>query len=151
MKNIKKIFSYVVVAALVMALSISCKNEETTGSGDIIGSTTQSHPTEGSYSNNSSVNGSATVSINGDICTITGTAFNNNNPTNFNITVTKWFYYYGDDKVYYAGSDYEQSEATINSPATDYFYVSYNTDSGELWIVFGPEGKRYYTGNLKKG
>ena len=29
MKNIKKIFSYMVVAALVMALSISCKNEET--------------------------------------------------------------------------------------------------------------------------
>ena len=29
MKNIKKIFSYMVVEALVMALSISCKNEET--------------------------------------------------------------------------------------------------------------------------
>ena len=148
MKNIKKIFSYVVVAALVMALSISCKNEETTGSGDIIGSTTQSHPTEGSYSNNSSVNGSATVSINGDICTITGTAFNNNNPTNFNITVTKWFYYYGDDKVYYAGSDYEQSEATINSPVTDYFKVEYQSDIEIISVEFGPEENRYWTGYM---
>ena len=31
MKNIKKIFSYMVVGALVMALSISCKNEDKTG------------------------------------------------------------------------------------------------------------------------
>ena len=33
MKNIKTIFSYVVVAALVAALSISCKNEDKTGGG----------------------------------------------------------------------------------------------------------------------
>ena len=30
----KKIFTYMVVGALVMALSISCKNEDKTGSGD---------------------------------------------------------------------------------------------------------------------
>ena len=34
MKNIKTIFTYMVVGALVMALSISCKNNDKTGSGD---------------------------------------------------------------------------------------------------------------------
>ena len=33
MKNIKKIFTYMVVGALVMALFISCSNEGTTGGG----------------------------------------------------------------------------------------------------------------------
>ena len=152
MKNIKKIFSYVVVGALVIALSISCKSNE---EPQETGSTIQSHPAQGTYTN--SLGNSATVTINNDgTCTITGTAdFANTETQNFNITVTKWWYYYpasgNSDITYNAGSSYEKSEATINSPATDYFYVSYNTDSGELWIVFGPEGKRYYTGNLKKG
>ena len=34
MKNIKKIFTYMVVGALVAALSVSCKNNDKTGSGD---------------------------------------------------------------------------------------------------------------------
>ena len=94
----------------------------------------------------------ATVAINDDgTCTITGTAyFDKTDSQTFSITVTKWWYYYDSPNTYNAGSSYEKSEATITKPANDYFYVSYNTDSGELWIVFGPEGKRYYTGQLKK-
>ena len=34
MYNFKKLFTYMVVGALVMALSISCKNNDKTGSGD---------------------------------------------------------------------------------------------------------------------
>ena len=137
-----------VVGALSLALSISCKSNE---EPQETGSTIQSHPAQGTYTN--ILGNSATVTINNDgTCTITGTAdFDANDSQNFNITITKWWYYYNSNNHHYAGSSYEKSEATINSPATDYFYVSYNTDSGELWIVFGPEGKRYYTGNLKKG
>mgnify|MGYP004503399555 FL=1 len=152
MKNSKnkKLFTYMVVGALVMALSISCKsNEEPTE----IGATIQSHPAQGTYNNSSGNN--ATVTINNDgTCTITGkasfTSGSTNEQTDFSITVTKWWYYYDSPNTYNAGSSYEKSEATITKPANDYFYVSYNTDSGELWIVFGPEGKKYGTGNLTK-
>ena len=45
MKNIKKIFTYMVVGALVMALSISCKNDETNPTikySDLVGTWTGS-------------------------------------------------------------------------------------------------------------
>ena len=143
----KKLLTYMVVGALVMALSISCKSNE---EPQETGSTIQSHPAQGTYTN--SLGNSATVTINNDgTCTITGTAdFDANDSQNFNITITKWWYYYDYHNTYYVGSLYEKSEATINSPATDYFYVSYTDISGELWIIFGPEGKRYVTGTLTK-
>ena len=144
----KKLFTYMVVGALSLALSISCKSNE---EPQETGSTIQSHPAQGTYTN--ILGNSATVTINNDgTCTITGTAkFANTKTQNFNITITKWWYYYDYHNTYYVGSLYEKSEATINSPTTDYFDVSYKTDSGEIYVVFGPEGKRYYTGNLKKG
>ena len=157
MKNSKnkKLFTYMVVGALVMALSISCKSNE---EPQDIGSTISYHPSQGLYTastNSLYPNANATVTINNDgTCTITGkasfTSGSTNEQTDFSITVTKWWYYYDSPNTYNAGSSYEKSEATITKPANDYFYVSYNTDSGELWIVFGPEGKRYYTGQLKK-
>ena len=153
MKNSKnkKLFTYMVVGALVMALSISCKsNEEPKETG----STSTYHPSQGSYTNTTWKTG-ATVKINNNgTCTITGKAhFDKTDSQTFSITVTKWWYYYpesGSSITYRAGSSWEKSEATINSPATDYFDVSYYTDSGELGISFGPEGKRYWTGNLTK-
>ena len=146
----KKLFTYMVVGALVMALSISCKsNEEPKATGE----TSSNHPSQGTYTTDFYGNGSsATVIINNDgTCTITGTAkFANTKTQNFNITITKWWYYYDYHNTYYVGSLYEKSEATINSPTTDYFDVSYKTDSGEIYVVFGPEGERYHTGYLKK-
>ena len=136
-----------VVGALSLALSISCKSNE---EPQETGSTIQSHPAQGTYTN--ILGNSATVTINNDgTCTITGTAkFANTKTQNFNITITKWWYYYDYHNTYYVGSLYEKSEATINSPTTDYFDVSYKTDSGEIYVVFGPEGERYHTGYLKK-
>ena len=143
----KKLFTYMVVGALSLALSISCKSNE---EPQETGSTIQSHPAQGTYTN--ILGNSATVTINNDgTCTITGTAkFANTKTQNFNITITKWWYYYDYHNTYYVGSLYEKSEATINSPTTDYFDVSYKTDSGEIYVVFGPEGERYHTGYLKK-
>ncbi|TKZ23234.1 hypothetical protein [Brachyspira catarrhinii] len=87
MKNIKTIFTYMVVGALVMALSISCKsNEEPQATGE----TSSNHPSQGSYTNELDGTG-ATVTINNDACTIEGTAFLYGSPkeyTNFSITVT---------------------------------------------------------------
>ena len=153
----KKLFTYMVVGALVMALSISCKsNEEPQATGE----TSSNHPSQGSYTASAYSpypNANATVTINNDgTYTISGTAyFVANDSQTFSITVTKWWYYYSDVNsgssiIYHAGSNYEQSEATINSPSTDYFDVSYNGDSGDFAIAFGPEGKRYNTGYLTK-
>ena len=155
MKNSKnkKLFTYMVVVALVMALSISCKSNEVPQE---TGSTSSNHPSQVTYTNTYRKT-DATVKINDDgTCTITGKAsFTSGGQTeyaNFSITVTKWWYYYpesGSSITYQAGSSWEKSEATINLPATDYFYVDY-TDSGLLGISFGPEGKRYWTGDLTK-
>ena len=156
MKNSKnkKLFTYMVVGALVMALSISCKSNEVPQE---TGSTSSYHPSQGTYSNGN-YDSIATVTINNNgTCTITGKAHfisgGSTESTNFSITVTKWWYDYpesGSSITYQAGSSWEKSEATIDSPATDYFDVSYIDISGELRISFGPEGKRYWTGNLTK-
>ncbi|WP_302368745.1 hypothetical protein, partial [Brachyspira aalborgi] len=154
MKNSKnkKLFTYMVVGALVAALSISCKSNEVPQE---TGSTSSNHPSQGTYTN-TIYNDSAAVTINNNgTCTITGKAHFTSGSmeyADFSITVTKWWYYYpesGSSITYRAGSSWEKSEATIDLPATDYFDVSY-TDSGELGISFGPEGKRYWTGNLTK-
>lgn len=155
MKNSKnkKLFTYMVVGALVAALSISCKSNEVPQE---TGSTSSNHPSQGTYTN-TIYNDSAAVTINNNgTCTITGKAHFTSGSmeyADFSITVTKWWYYYpdsGSSITYRAGSSWEKSEATIDLPATDYFDVSYYTDSGELGISFGPEGKRYWTGNLTK-
>ena len=144
----KKLFTYMVVGALVAALSISCKsNEEPKETG----STAQNHPPQGTYSSYSTTSGSAIVTINNDgTCTITGTAYFDTEPQNFSITVTKWWYEYDLPDYYNAGSSWEKSEATINSPATDYFYVGYSYNTTSISITFGPEGKRYNTSHLSK-
>ena len=150
MKNSKnkKLFTYMVVGALVIALSISCKSNEEPQEP---GSTSSNHPSQGTYTN-TIYHDSATVTINNNgTCTITGKASftsSSTEQTDFSITVTKWWYNYDSPNTYNAGSLYEKSEATITKPATDYFYVSYYTDS--VAIVFESEGKRYYTGQLKK-
>ena len=87
----KKLFTYLVVGALVMALSISCKsNEEPKATGE----TSSNHPSRGTYTTDFYGNGSsATVEINDDgTCTIKGTAyFDANDSQTFSITVIKWW------------------------------------------------------------
>ena len=155
--KIKNIFSYVVVAALVMALFISCKSNE---APQETGSTTQNHPPAGSYISSlignpyaspSMTNGKATVVNNLDgTCHITGTAYYDDTTyQNFDITITKWWYQFDYPDSYYASS-YDKSEATLNSPTTDYFSVSYYRGNGELRISFGPSGSRYDTYTLVK-
>ena len=154
MKNSKnkKLFTYMVVGALVAALSISCKSNEVPQE---TGSTSSYHPSQGAYINTTWKTG-ATVTINDDgTCTIAGTAIfgdiGQTQPKTFSITVTKWWYEYDFPDGYNAGSSYEKSEATINFPTEDYFHVFYNRiGDGNLFISFGPEGKRYDTYYLNK-
>ena len=148
MKNIKQFFTYLVVGALVMALSISCITDD--GPPTETGSTTQSHPSQGSYALTSKGT-SATVTVNDDgTCSIKGKARYESEYQDFDITITTWYYSFSSFDDRHAGSSYEQSEATINSPSGVDFDVLYDSEFGILWIWFGPSGKIYFTDGLIK-
>ena len=136
-----------------MALSISCKNEETTGSGDIVGQTNQNHPPQGIYTNGF-YQSYAEVKNNGSHCSIIGRAYYSEQVSvNFDITVINWYQEYGHNFAY-AGSSGRDGEATINRPATDYFQVSYNTGNGSLNVSIRTNvngiSDRYTTSYLSK-
>jgi hypothetical protein len=84
MYNFKKLFTYMVVGALVMALSISCKsNEEPTDN------THSNHPTSGTYKGSTAT---AIVTTSGGTCNIKGTALSDSNQSlQYDITITKWY------------------------------------------------------------
>ena len=85
--KIKNIFSYVVVAALVAALSISCKSNEDPSSDWV---THSSHPQSGTYKG-VAASVVATVTISGGACNIKGTALNDSSQSlQYDITITKW-------------------------------------------------------------
>ena len=89
--KIKNIFSYMVVATLVMALSISCKNEGTTGSGNIVDHTNQNYKPQGIYTNGF-YQSYAEVKNNGSYCSIIGKAYYSQQVSvNFDITVINWY------------------------------------------------------------
>ena len=147
----KTFFTYVVVGALVMALSVSCSNEDKTGGNNDNSYTHQNHPAEGIYSNGY-YNSSAIVSNNADgSCHITGKAyFDAGNSQNFDITVRNWTQEY-ESTFSYAGSSDRDGEANISTPPNmSYFEVSYNSSGAFLRIDFGPADKRYTTSSLSK-
>ena len=154
----KTFFTYLVVGALVIALSISCKSNEEPTSGDngdsyIIHS---DHPPAGDYVSLGVDKKAATVVNNADgTCNIKGKAQRWDNKEgrykdkDFDITITKWYRY---NSTSYAGSGslYEQS-GTITSPSgVDNFSVDYNHENGRLEIRFGPLTESYHTVIEKK-
>ena len=152
MYNFKKFFTYLVVGALVMALSVSCKSNEEPEKDN----THSNHPTSGTYSDtltigSSSITTTATVTTSGDTCNIKGTAYNQTNATDtkqYDITITKWLHYdsSGGDCAS-AGQTYPSGEATINAPqgATN-FVVWYNRNvAGSIELWFHLDGKIYIT------
>ena len=134
----KKIFTYMVVVALVAALSISCKsNEEPTDE------THSNHPPSGIYRNLSGE--TATVTSEGGTCNISGTGYNANNETSpFNITITKWKKS-GDNSVFYLGY---AGEANINSPEGATFFEVQYSDDGRLDVVFKVNNVNYGANGL---
>ena len=124
--KIKNIFSYVVVAALVAALSISCKSNEEPPKDN----THSNHPPSGTYKGTvGSVTPTATVTTSGGACKIKGIAYNPNDVSDYkeyDITITKW---YGESSsisgyvLLENGQNYT-GQATINSPkGTTRFFV----------------------------
>ena len=166
MYNFKKLFTYMVVGALVMALSIiSCSNEDTTGGGsDVVqGYTHSNHPPIGSYvfvgSNAqgklyTNTNQTATVKIVDGNCNITGKAslVTGQGSLDYNITVTSWYTHPNISYLNRAGTlGGVYGEATITEPASstlDYFNVEYNTTSQSIRVSLRTtpaSGDKYYS------
>ena len=146
MNNFKKIFTYMVVGALVIALSISCKSNEEPE----VNRLHSNHPPAGTYKA-SIGSGTATVNISGGACNINGTAYDtSNNPTNYEVTITKW--YSGDgstDKGSFNPRVGGNGEGTVTTPSDNtYFNVFYV--SGVINLSFEYNGTNYLTGDMTK-
>ena len=134
----------IMLLSFIILFAISCKNDDKTGSGDIIGETNQNHPLQGIYSNGY-YNSYAAVTNNGSYCSIIGKAYYSEQVSvNFDITVMNWYQEYGDNFAY-AGSSSRDGEATINRPTTDYFQVSYDAGKGSLRVNIRTNVNEIYT------
>lgn len=149
MYNFKKLFTYMVAGALVMALSISCKSNEDPSSNWI---THSNHPTEGTYKGDKA-SVVATVTVSGGACNIKGKAINSGSTQkqqDYDITITKWSKYKdANHSRYILGS---QGEATINSPSNPNptsFGVDYY-DDGRIIVDFVVNNIRYDTYYMKR-
>ncbi|WP_432632688.1 hypothetical protein [Brachyspira sp.] len=151
MSNIKKNFTYLVVGALVMALSISCKSNE-----EPSGPKAGTNPPAGKYTSKtdrvdgtaSSEYANATVTHNGNGCTITGKLQGLKLPTgsetqstykavDFSITVNSW--YEGDGYTYASVDD-----GVLTSPSGRISSIRWGySDDGTTYIFLGIS---YYDG-----
>ena len=118
MKNSKnkKLFTYMVVGALVMALSISCKSNEEPE----VNRLHSNHPPAGTYKEGVNDATTATVTITGGGCNFKGKALgvnsdNKNQQLDYEITITKWYSGDGSTDKGNFGLGY-QWETTIISP-----------------------------------
>ena len=150
MKNSKnkKLFTYIVVGALVMALSISCKSNE-----EPKDNTHSNHPPAGTYKMvyGSSLTITATVTVSGGACNIKGTAYKNGDTSGlvnkqYDITITKWYADAGSsDSGNVLLGDYPSGEATVASPTgyTSFTVQYYNGNT--IRVGFQVDGIWYST------
>ena len=149
----KKLFTYMVVGALVMALSISCKsNEEPTDN------THSNHPPAGTYQMvyGSSLTITATVTVSGGACNIKGTAYKNGDTSGsdnkqYDITITKWYAEAGstDSGSVFLGN-YPSGEATVAAPTgyTSFTVQYYNGNT--IRVGFQVDGTWYSTYDMTR-
>ena len=137
MRVSQKFLTYMVVGALVAALSISCKsNEEPTDN------THSNHPPSGTYKGTvGSITTTATVTTSGGACNIKGIAYNTSNRNqqlDYDITITKWVRWDDTHSRYMLGypqAGGQQGEATINSPINPTSFLVYYYNDGRLYVA----------------
>ena len=147
--KIKNIFSYVVVAALVAALSISCKSNEEPPKDN----THSNHPPSGEYKgrfypagdSSQTVESTITVTTSGDTCNIKGSAFYNasSDKKDYEITIKKWFGSTSSGYVLLENGQNYSGQATITSPkGTTRFFVEHDA-AYNISVSFTLDGKNY--------
>ena len=130
-----------VVGALVMALSISCKSNE-----EPKDNTHSNHPLSGTYKGST-----ATVTTSGGTCNIVGTAYKDGNTSGsdnkqYDITITKWYADAGStDSGNVLLGDSPSGEATVASPTgyTSFTVQYYNGNT--IRVGFQVDGIWYST------
>ena len=142
-----------VVGALVMALSISCKSNEEPE----VNRLHSNHPPAGNYKE-SLGSGTAIVTITTEgACNIKGNAYNpsdKNQKKDYDVTITKWWYSGDgstDEGIYLRidGNNY-QGEGTVTTPSdSPYFKVFYDS-YGIITLSFEYNGVSYVVSGLKK-
>ena len=146
--KIKNIFSYMVVAALVASLSISCKSNE-----EPKDNTHSNHPSEGTYQMvyGGSLTITATVTISGGACNIKGTAYKSNDTSGsdnkqYDITITKWYNEngYTDSTVSLGGGGTTLGEATVTAP-TGYTLLTVVYNGNTIRVGFQVDDTWYST------
>lgn len=147
--KIKNIFSYMVVAALVAALFISCKSNE-----EPKDNTHSNHPTAGEYRGTvGSATPTATVTISGGTCNIKGTAYNSGASDNkqYDITITKWYNEagYTESIVSVGGEATPRGEATVAAP-TGYTSFTVNYNGNTIRVGFQVAGTWYSTSDMTR-
>ena len=147
MRVSQKFLTYVVVGALVAALSISCKSNEEPPKDN----THSNHPPSGTYTNG---NIKANVSTSGGTCNISGNAYVGGSTSGeakpYDITITKWVGESSSSSGYVLlenGQNYS-GQATITSPTgtTRFFVEHYNAIS----LQFDLGGTTYRVDGLKR-
>ena len=147
MYNFKKLFTYMVVGALVIALSISCKSNEDPSSNWI---THSNHPTAGTYKGDKA-SVVATVTISGGACNIKGTALSDSNQSlQYDITITKWSGAGSTDSGDVFLGDYPLGEATVAAPTgyTSFTVQYYNGNT--IRVGFQVDGTWYSTYDMTR-
>lgn len=149
MKNSKnkKLFTYMVVGALVMALSISCKSNE-----EPKDNTHSNHPLSGTYKGTvGSITTTATVTTSGGTCNIVGTAYKDGNTSGsdnkrYDITITKWYADAGStDSGNVLLGDYPSGEATVASPTSYTSFTVQYYNGNTIRVGFQVDGIWYST------
>ena len=156
MRVSQKFLTYVVVGALVAALSISCKSNEEPPKDN----THSNHPPTGTYEGSFTIfDGSSYQSVtataivtSGDTCNINGTAYNTTNSIDakpYDITITKWYDSYGSTNIgsFVLGN---LGEATINSPTGTTRFSAYFNNNNQINLGFTLEGKDYSAINMTR-
>ena len=151
MKNSKnkKLFTYMVVGALVMALSISCKSNEEPE----VNRLHSNHPPSGTYKGSTAT---AIVTTSGGTCNIVGTAYKNGDTSGsvnkqYNITITKWYADAGStDSGNVLLGDYPSGEATVAEPTgyTSFTVQYYNGNT--IRVGFQVDGTWYSTYDMTR-
>ncbi|TXJ33997.1 hypothetical protein EPJ69_03370 [Brachyspira aalborgi] len=151
MKNSKnkKLFTYMVVGALFMALSISCKSNEEPE----VNRLHSNHPPAGNYKESlGSATATVTITYEG-ACNIKGTAYNEsdtNKKQNYDVTITKWYRGDGSDLNSFNPRVGGNGEGTVTTPSDNtYFNVFYVSD-GIITLSFDYNGVSYVVSALKK-
>ncbi len=120
LNSVKTFFTYMVVGALVMALSVSCKSNEEPVDEEKVGE----NPPAGEYTygNQNKVTVSADGTISGEL--VYPISDSESLRINFNVTVNSW-YTYGDGYHYVKEGSY-----TVNNINSGY---SFDSDRGIAW------------------